>query len=229
MNRYSQIEEKFPREIVLLKATPCRWGKCAFCDYIEDNTTDLQTIIQENRAALANVTGKFGRLEVIDSASVFELPETCLQDIKKVAEAKGITQLVFEAHWMYRHRLEEIRAFFEGIDIFFKIGVESFDDHFRNHVLKKGMVYDKVEEVAALFDSPCLLVCVEGQTKEMIATDIDIALTHFKRCTINIFNNNTTEIKRDDTLYQWFVSHYRHLLEEERVEMLLEITDFGVG
>ncbi|MFQ9981021.1 MAG: radical SAM protein, partial [Finegoldia magna] len=41
MNRYAKIEEKLKREIVLLKGRPCFWGKCTFCDYIEDNTMDM--------------------------------------------------------------------------------------------------------------------------------------------------------------------------------------------
>ena len=40
MERYSRILEKDKREIVLLKSRPCIWGKCSFCDYIEDNDID---------------------------------------------------------------------------------------------------------------------------------------------------------------------------------------------
>ena len=36
MDRYSKITNKNKREIVLLKALPCAWGKCRFCDYIEE-------------------------------------------------------------------------------------------------------------------------------------------------------------------------------------------------
>ena len=38
--RYSKIENKNKREIVLLKSFPCKYGKCKFCNYIEDNSTD---------------------------------------------------------------------------------------------------------------------------------------------------------------------------------------------
>ena len=38
MDRYSEITNKNQREIVLLKAFPCVWGKCSFCDYILDNS-----------------------------------------------------------------------------------------------------------------------------------------------------------------------------------------------
>ena len=38
MERYSEITNNIKREIVLLKARPCAWSKCSFCDYIEDDT-----------------------------------------------------------------------------------------------------------------------------------------------------------------------------------------------
>ena len=37
VERYSKITDKNNREICLLRAFPCAWGKCTFCDYIEDN------------------------------------------------------------------------------------------------------------------------------------------------------------------------------------------------
>ena len=74
MNRYAKIEEKLKREIVLLKGRPCFWGKCTFCDYIEDNTMNMDDAVRENREILENVTGEFGVLECINSGNVFELP-----------------------------------------------------------------------------------------------------------------------------------------------------------
>ena len=38
--RYSTITDKHPREICLLRSFPCAWGKCSFCDYIDDNGRD---------------------------------------------------------------------------------------------------------------------------------------------------------------------------------------------
>lgn len=42
LDRYNVIDNKNNREIVLLKSFPCVWGKCAFCDYIEDNSKILK-------------------------------------------------------------------------------------------------------------------------------------------------------------------------------------------
>ena len=53
MERYSTIDEKYKREIVLLKARPCKWGKCRFCDYIEDNEIDEEKIDQINKKVIS--------------------------------------------------------------------------------------------------------------------------------------------------------------------------------
>ena len=50
--RYSKITDKNQREICLLKAFPCAWGKCAFCDYIEDNSRDEAGMIALNNQVL---------------------------------------------------------------------------------------------------------------------------------------------------------------------------------
>ena len=93
MDRYSKITNKNVREIVLLKAFPCAWGKCAFCDYIDDNSKDEQAMVRLNSEVLKNVTGEFGVLEVIDSASCFELPKATLEEIRNIIREKHISKL----------------------------------------------------------------------------------------------------------------------------------------
>ena len=228
MDRYSKITNKNIREIVLLKAFPCVWGKCAFCDYIDDNSRDELAMVALNKSVLDNITGEFGVLEVIDSASCFELPKQTLNDIKTVINEKNIRRLFFESHWLYRKRLDEMRNFM-GIPITYKIGVETFDNDFREKVLNKHADFTKPEEVAAYFDSPCLMVGIKGQTKEMIDRDIDILKRYFKLGTVNVYTNNTTPVKRDEALVQWFLEKYAWLKDDPAVEVLVENTDFGVG
>ena len=218
MERYSRITNKNQREIVLLKAKPCAWGKCRFCDYIDDNSRNIPEMVRLNREVL----------EVIDSASCFELPEETLGDIKNVVEKCGIKKLFFESHWMYRKRLNEMREYF-GIPIVYKIGVETFDNDFRENYLNKHADFEKPEEVAAYFDSPCLMVGIKGQTKEMIVRDIEILKKYFKLGTINVYTDNTTDVKRDEDLIRWFAGEYGWLADDPAVEVLFENTDFGVG
>ena len=226
--RYSQITGKNRREICLLRGFPCAWGKCAFCDYIEDNGRDGAAMAALNRQVLQKVTGAFGVLEVINSGSCFELPQETLDDIRKLLTEKDIRRLFFEAHWMYRNRLEEMRRRMPA-ELAFKIGVETFDRDFRERVLNKHADFEGPEEVARYFDSPCLMVGIQGQTRDMIARDIDYLKKYFKLGTVNVYNNNTTPIRRDEELVRWFMEEYRWLLEDPAVEVLYEITDFGVG
>lgn len=228
MDRYNIIHGKNKREIVLLKGFPCVWGKCSFCDYIDDNSRDENKINDLNIDVLDNVKGTYGVLEVINSGSCFELPKGTLEYIKKVIEEKNIKKLFFESHWCYRNRLQEMKDYF-GVDIVFKIGVESFDNDFRNDFLNKNARFEDYTEVKKYFSSVCLMVGIKGQTKEMIKKDIDIVLNNFDYGTINIFTENTTRIKRDEDLIKWFERKYKFLESEEKIEVLFENTDFGVG
>lgn len=228
MDRYNKITNKNNREIVLLKAFPCIWGKCSFCDYIDDNGRNEEELNRLNKEVLDNITGEFGVLEVINSGSCFEIPKETMNYIKKIVDEKKIKLLFFESHWCYRNRLDEIKNFF-NVPIIFKIGIETFDYDFRNNFLNKNAKFKDVKEVAEKFQSVCLMVGIKGQTKEMIKKDIEILLENFKYGTINIFVNNTTSIKRDEELVQWFRKEYSYLDEHPTIEVLYHNTDFGVG
>ena len=228
MDRYNKITNKNNREIVLLRAFPCIWGKCSFCDYIDDNGRDEDELNKLNKEVLDNITGEFGVLEVINSGSCFEIPKETMNYIKKIVDEKKIKLLFFESHWCYRNRLDEIKNFF-NIPIIFKIGVETFDYDFRNNFLNKNAKFKDVKEVAEKFQSVCLMVGIKGQTKEMIRKDIEILLENFKYATINIFVDNTTSIKRDEELVQWFREEYSYLDNHPTIEVLYHNTDFGVG
>lgn len=230
MERYSTIDKKYKREIVLLKARPCRWGKCRFWDYIEDNEINEEKIDKINEKVLRKITGKYGVVEVIDSASFFELTEKTKKMIKEIVDEKNIHTLFFECHWIYRNKVHEIREYFKNQKIIIKTGVETFDNDFRENYLKKGAGFKDYKEVLKYFDSPCLMVGIKGQTKDMIDRDMDIILNNFNHATVNVFNNNSTDVKRDDKLVDWFLNKYhQRLISNEKIDYLYNITDFGVG
>ncbi len=229
MVRYNRISKKDPREIVLLKSRPCQWGRCFFCDYIDDNGEEDDSLNDFNKQVLQDVTGEFKKLEVINSASVFELPKESLKNIKDIVIEKDIKELYFESHWSYRNRLEEIRDYFPDVTVSFNTGIETFDNDFRNKYLKKGAIFESPSEVAKYFKIAYLLVGIKGQTKEMIANDVDIVLNYFEKGRINIYENNSTPVKADPELISWFRDEYGYLEDMKNVEVLWETTDLGVG
>ena len=86
--RYNKIKDKHQREIVLLKSFPCKYGKCSFCNYIEDNSLNEEEIDRVNFEVLKEITGEYGVLEVINSGSVFELTPKTLAEIKRIVIEK---------------------------------------------------------------------------------------------------------------------------------------------
>jgi hypothetical protein len=229
LQRYGRYTGHHPREIVLLKGLPCIWSRCSFCDYIDDNTSDQQEIRDTADKILAQVNGEFGRLQVINSGSIQELPLPVREQIRELLAARGITELWTESYWAYRKRFEEDRQFFK-VDTHLFLGVETFDDGLRNGILNKSMHWSGPDEVAAATDSICLMIGFRGQTREIIRRDIDILLTKFRYGIINLFTENRLSAGlMDEEIKQWFGDEFGWLEKEEQLNVLWHNTDFGVG
>ena len=227
MDRYALIHTKMPREFVLLQGTGCRWKKCTFCDYHEDVSEHPFTI---NEPVLRQVTGQYGVLDVINSGSALELDSETIALIKEVVKEKKIHTLWFEAHYMYRKKLADFARQFAPVQVKFRCGVETFDVALRD-AWKKGIPSSVTpEDVAKYFQGVCLLCCTQGESKEHIMKDIEIAQTHFEYFSVNVFCNNSTSVKQDKELAQWFAREvYPKIKDEEGIEVLMENTDLGVG
>ena len=228
MIRYSLITEgNFRREFVLLQGTGCRWKQCTFCDYHEDISDAPYEV---NRSVLEQVTGKYGVLDIINSGSGLELDPQTIGHIRRIVQGRHIHTLWFEMHYMYRKRLKDFAQQFAPAEVKFRCGVESFDPALRN-LWKKGIPSSVTPEmIAEHFQGVCLLCCTDGDSKERILSDISIAREHFEYCSINLFCNNGTAVRRDDRLAEWFISEvYPAIKEEPKFEILLNNTDLGVG
>ena len=232
-----------PREFVLLQGTGCKWARCTFCDYHSDVSDDP---FEVNRQVLEQVTGEYGVLDVINSGSAFELDDRTIEMLRRIIVEKKIHTLWCEMHWMYRHRLEEFGLRILSLvptpcsllltpcsllpTIKFRCGIETFDGELRKRWNKGVPEGVTAEEVARYFQGVCLLCCTEGETRERIVRDIELARKHFEYFSVNVFCNNTTKIKRDQALVDWFVSEvYPTIKDDPRIEVLIDNTDLGVG
>lgn len=227
MDRYALIRTKMPREFVLLQGTGCRWRKCTFCDYHEDVS---ECPFEVNKPVLRRVTGQYGVLDVINSGSAMELDADTIALIKEVVREKKIHTLWFEAHYMYRKKLASFAEQFAPVKVKFRCGVETFDPELRD-AWKKGIPSSvSAQDIARYFQGICLLCCTQGETKEHILKDIELARQHFEYFSVNVFCNNHTEVKQDKELAIWFAQEvYPTIKEDTRIEILMENTDLGVG
>lgn len=238
MQRYNIITSKPPREIVLLKGYPCIYQRCAFCNYTLDNTRDESLIDATNTPIINLITGQYGVLEVINSGSALELSQTTIMHLQKIVAKTKIHTIFFEAYVSYINQLDIIRDAFPEKTVHFRIGIETFDDKYRNDVLKKNFSLTKqiantnetlFERIKANYSGVLLLVCTKGQTREQITADIAIALANFTYVTISVFVNNNTAITRDEKLVSWFITDiFPTIKDHPRIEILIDNKDFGV-
>lgn len=231
--RYSFIEDKNPREIVLLRGSGCRWRRCRFCNYHLDFSHDQAQNDALNKEVLSHVVGRTGVLEVINSGSFCDLSEETLSAVIALCKDKGIHRVHVECHWIDREAIAPFRARMEenGIVLKVKGGIETFDGAFREDIFDKGIPRDtSPQELARFFNECCLLFGVEGESLAQMEDDIATGLKYFERICINIMIDNGTSVKRDENLVNLFISElYPGIKDNPRVDILLNNTDFGVG
>ena len=232
MERYSVINIKNPREIVLLRGSGCKWSKCRFCNYHLDRCKDPRKNFALNKQVLDKVTGVYHCLEVINSGSFVDLDEETMNYILHICQSLDIHQLHFECHWLDRFAIPDLKTYFanHGINVKIKIGVETFDSLFREGYLIKGIDTDNPVDIALYFDEVCLLQGIPGQTYDSMIYDIDTGLRHFDRVCINIMVENGMPIVPDPRVISLFKEKiYPQYIDNPRVDILIENTDFGVG
>lgn len=232
MERYSEIIEKDKREIVLLIGNGCCWSKCKFCNYHTDRMTDNVKQIEINKKALSRVTGEFGVLEAINSGSIFELNEESKKLLIDTCIKKNIKRLIIESHYIYKNKIKFFREECQKLKIKLKVkgGIETFDDKFREDVLNKGFGRPTLEDLKETFDEINLLVGVKGQNIEQIEKDIEMGLGNFERVCINLYKQMEYILPADEALKKEFLKKiYPKYKDNNRADILIENTDFGVG
>ena len=225
-------KSSLPRENVLLVSLGCSWGKCAFCDYQDDKASTVLAADTVNKKVLAEVKGvEIGAscLDVTCSASYTELPFTTMNYIRETCEAKSIKTVILEGHYIFRNSNEYYIDFFRqrGIDVMFRCGVETFDEHIREDILHKGIPHVSPEDLSRYFQWINIMYGMEGQTVKQLKTDIEIGLKHFKRINLSIYTSVPDGPQRDSEGIKAFYDSefYRELMADPRVDIFDEWDD----
>ncbi len=233
LNRYGIVAEKDPREIVLLRGKGCAWSACRYCDYHLDRSADADANYAINAAALAQVDGRYGHLEAVNSGSFCDLDDRSMNAVLDTCRAKNISKLTIECHWRDRESLPPLRdrCRRQGLELKVSSGIETFDGLVREAYLNKGIPADITPaQLAEHFDQTCLLFGLPGQHLAQMVQDLAIGLTYFDRVTLNIFTPNTRAIKPDPAVIDTFKTHILPLIKDNpRVDILMQNTDFGIG
>lgn len=158
------------------------------------------------------------------------LTKKTLDFIKQVCKEKKINTIHFEAHYLYRNKISQLRKDFADFDLKMKLGLETFDCDFRENVLKKGIKESSPAVIAENFDEANFLFGIKGQTAETMQKDIELGLKYFERICVNIMCDNTTEVEPDKAVIKEFMQKiYPVYKDNPRTDILINNTDFGVG
>lgn len=223
MKRYGIVDDfKEQMEVILLRGSGCTWGKCTYCDYQKDFTINQMSNFKVNKQVIDKVTGKFGKLFVIDSGSFVEIDLLSLNYLRDKVYELGIKTLIFEGHWKHRDVIPMFRKLFEGINLEFNVGAETFDIEYREKVMHKGMGKVTAEEVSKYFNRVNIMTGMIGQTMDMLKRDIELALKYFDVISLNIFTPNTTYVMRDNKLLDEFYNSefFTEVINNPRIRVL---------
>lgn len=115
-------------------------------------------------------------------------------------------------------------------DLKLKLGLETFNAKFRENVLHKDIPETNPAVIACHFDEANLLVGLPGQTLDSMEHDIELGLTHFERVCVNVMCPNTASLQPDPQVVQAFTEALLpRYQDDERIDILVQNTDFGVG
>ncbi len=222
-------------EVVLLKGRGCFWKKCVFCNYYEDAAEEDEAAAL-NDQVLNCVTGETGRLTVINSGSWFELPKRTRERILSILREKKIRVLSTETHWVYHEKTKALEEALceEGVELRARIGIETFDEDFREDVMRKGIGKGvSPEEIASYYKECCLLYGMKGQSEMKLREDIRIALSLFHQVYLNLYMGGEGLYPEDKALTKDFRRRLeKEFRDQERypgLVVLSENTDLDVG
>jgi hypothetical protein len=192
-----------------------------------DNNRNEAAMEKLAERVLSKVTGEFGRLMVINSASFAEFSFGVMLKILKTCIDKGIKELIMETHYMYHQTALECKAFFHpyGIEVKFVLGIETFNPSIRKFI-NKGYPDDlTMEAVARDYDAVNLLYGYQGCESEGEFKDEVLSCAKlFGHIQVNIFTNNTTSFKRDEDKINSF---YKNLVPLFQQHQNILVFDYG--
>lgn len=229
-----QLDQKsaLPRENVLLVSLGCSWGKCAFCDYQEDKSSSVLACDTLNKKVLEQVQGASAGISCLDvtcSASYTELPFSTMYYIRETCKKKGIQTVVLEGHYLFRKSNPYYLDFFQthGITPVFRCGVETFDEHLREDLLRKGLAHVTPAQIAGYYQWINLLYGMECQSFEQLKKDIETGLQYFKRINLSIYTTVAGGPKRDEVKIADFYdsAFYQELKSNPAIDIFDEWDD----
>ncbi|MCR5403978.1 MAG: hypothetical protein K6E91_09220, partial [Butyrivibrio sp.] len=129
-------------------------------------------------------------------------------------------------HYIFRDANPFYEDFFtpHGIDILFRCGVETFDEHVREDILHKGLPSVSALDLSKHYDWINLIYGMECQSFDQLKKDIEIGLKYFRRINLSIYTTIPNGPGRSERGIKEFYSSsfYQELLRTPSIDIFDE-------
>ena len=148
-------EDKLGKSLILiLKGFPCSWGKCIFCPFILDQSTNVRDVMLTNRELIkrairiVDVKG-YRRVAVFNGGSFHELPFDTIEKLSKLARDR-IFEIEERPEFVTFNSIKFILGMYDLEKLVIRIGFEVIDEKIRNNYLRKGIPDEELKRIVKL-------------------------------------------------------------------------------
>ncbi len=142
------------RLIVILKGFPCSWGRCSFCPFSLEQSTNVREVIDTNRRIINKAIelmrkDHYERVAVFNGGSFHELPFDTIEELKDLAMNR-VFEIESRSEFVTLDSLKSILSFYKPKKLIVRLGFEVYDEEIREKLLRKGMPDSELKRIINL-------------------------------------------------------------------------------
>jgi len=151
---FRSIDRLGHRLVVVLKGFPCSWGKCVFCPFYLEQSSNLREVLETDaeiveRARQALREWGCDRVTVFNGGSFFELPLAVINALRAITRGRVVDIETRPEFLTLENALHALRLL-EARELVVRVGLEVVNEEIRNRVLNKGIPQSEVMRLAEL-------------------------------------------------------------------------------
>ena len=139
-----KVNDKLGRRlVVILKGFPCSWGRCSFCPFFLEQSTDIRDVIMTNRRIINEALDilrkeDYRRIAVFNGSSFHELPYDTVEKLRDLARGR-VFEIESRSEYITLDSIKALLEYYEPEKLIIRIGFEVYDEEIREKLLVKGM------------------------------------------------------------------------------------------
>ncbi len=189
LGAFPSIDSLGRRVIIVLQGFPCSWGKCRFCPFYLEQSTNLREVLERDRAIIEEARRiaseiRADRITVFNGGSFFELPMAVVSELASLTRGR-VVDIESRPEFLTLETISHALDLLKPARLVVRVGLEVADERVRNEVLGKGIPDSEVRRVSELRDSvkglgmpvdfvAYVLFGIEGVPEEKVVESVEV-------------------------------------------------------